>query len=421
MQTLMRIATRSPSIKPKRFDDVIDRLNHYYTLIILIAFAFTVTMHSYVGKPIVCWAPKHFTGSHIKYSNSFCWVRNTYFLNFLDAVPKRGEPRDYILYYQWMPFVFMAQALLFHLPNLFWRNLNSKAGVDCDDILQNTYTFVKQRDYEKSEKYRNLIITQTDRFLTKSKKIDVNKGFVERFRQFVLSPINPFSSKSYGHYLFTIYMMTKCLYIINIVAQLFVLNQLFSNKYNLFGLDMFNAMISNDESGVFNNSTFPRVTMCDLKIRRLGNVQDYTLQCVLPVNLYTEKMYAFLYFWFLMVSVINIINLFVWLAVGFSKNDKRNYIKNHLHDGSIKNNTFLDQFIFDYLRLDGILLLKLIGHNTSSLTVNILIIGLWKKFLTYKIGPKRKDSDLNEKTNVAPLPPSDEKQTLINNDNKLAV
>lgn len=110
MDGIVNFFKEIPSIKSKRDDDFADRLSSRYTAFLLVIFAIIVSLHSYVGDPIKCWHPVHFTGSHSKYTNSYCWVKNTYYLHFSEPIPAPGEPRKVIPYYQWIPFILIAQV-----------------------------------------------------------------------------------------------------------------------------------------------------------------------------------------------------------------------------------------------------------------------------------------------------------------------
>ena len=79
--------------------------------------------------------------SHTKYTNSYCWVRNTYFLPYDEDVPEEYERRTMIPYYQWIPFILIGQALFFYVPSVVWHGLNQKSGVDADNILASANTF----------------------------------------------------------------------------------------------------------------------------------------------------------------------------------------------------------------------------------------------------------------------------------------
>ena len=73
-----------------------------------------ISLTQYVGVPIVCWAPQHFKGSWIKFTNSYCWVKNTYYLPWQNDVPHIGDPgedyKEYVQYYQWIPFILIVQV-----------------------------------------------------------------------------------------------------------------------------------------------------------------------------------------------------------------------------------------------------------------------------------------------------------------------
>lgn len=50
-------------------DSFCDRLSNRYTVSILVIFSIMLTTRQYVGEPISCWCPPHFTSSMVDYTN----------------------------------------------------------------------------------------------------------------------------------------------------------------------------------------------------------------------------------------------------------------------------------------------------------------------------------------------------------------
>jgi len=70
--------------------------------------------------------------------------------------------------------------------------------------------------------------------------------------------------------------------------------------------------------------------MCDFKLRRLGSIQRYSVQCVLPVNLFNEKIFLFLWFWIIFIALVTLISMLVWTVRSVVAIDRTRYIKKHL-------------------------------------------------------------------------------------------
>ena len=154
--------------------------------------------------------------------------------------------------------------------------------------------------------------------------------------------------------------------------------------------------------------------MCDFKVRRLGNVHRYTVQCVLPINLYTEKIYIFLWFWLIFVAAASIVGFTTWLLRMLMRGDKVAYAKNHLKSIPELKTEDLDIFIDHYLQQDGMFLLRLIGHNTNNITVTEIMEELYGKFIEKqrKTLPQPPPSQNPDMTIGADQPDYSEKQPL---------
>lgn len=179
----------------------------------------------------------------------------------------------------------------------------------------------------------------------------------------------------------TLFLFHKVLYILNIFLQLFMLNKLLGTPYNMFGLEVLQGMVKPDHHWIESGRiAFPRVTMCDFNVRRLGNLHRYAVQCTLPLNLFNEKIYVFLWFWFVFVLICSFLGFFTWLIRMLLPNDRLIFIQNHLNNLSRLHDNheikLSKLFVMDYLGQDGVFILRLISHNTNNITTEI-ICNIW--------------------------------------------
>lgn len=185
-----------------------------------------------------------------------------------------------------------------------------------------------------------------------------------------------------GNCLVSLYLFVKLLMFANAVGQLFLVNAFLGQDFHLYGIQVIRSIIEGDDWTA--SPRFPRITMCDFKVRRLGNVQRYTVQCVLPINLFNEKIFLFLWVWMVFVCVVTGVGLLTWLLRALFRVDGHRYIKKHLRlMGKLQRDAdkkLAVRFVEDYLRMDGVFLMRLVGHNTNALTVTEFVCQLWDNF-----------------------------------------
>ena len=215
------------------------------------------------------------------------------------------------------------------------------------------------------------------------------------------------SGKFLGNYLMVLYFFVKLAFIANCLSQLFVLNLLLGHEFHKFGFELMDK-IWRGKGWDTGSRIFPKISMCDFKIREVGNPKvshRYTVQCVLPINLFNQQIFTFIWFWYALVLCINIYSLCVWTyrflplkreryiarrieimrqALLWRNKNPLNFEATAAQAADLQMHEFerdlIRHFVHDYLESDGLFILRVLSANTSDFVCTELIQELWKYY-----------------------------------------
>ena len=245
-------------------DDFYDRISRRYSVILLMIFTILVSTKQYVGEPIACFCPAHFTGTHVEYTNNICWISNTYFVSFDRLLPKYPDPKTehFIYFYQYVPFILIIQAIFFYLPSIIWSSLNSKSGYDLGMLV----TQARISDTYSSE-MRETSVKHLARYIDRTLEYHRQKRFeyLEQFRSLKCSSFMTFFMFNNHitmreNHLMWAFLFTKILYLLNAIGQLYLLNFFLGNDYHMYGFAVMRALFTGNNENWTITPRFPRVT-----------------------------------------------------------------------------------------------------------------------------------------------------------------
>ncbi len=323
-----------------------------------------------------CWVPAQFKASYEKYADSYCWIAGSWYTPMDKELPldDRERKQHRIRYYQWVPFLLLFQAILCYIPRIIWRSLNVRSGLDLVNLVDAAIKYESVDKFTDREKIMSYIVKNVERYIGarkcryerlygkqvsldyEKKKLHESRKDEEKIKsggsysyssgrlvnqraktcchsffkslKCVLSTVCFWTGKRLGTYLVVLYMFVKSLWVTNAVSQLFLLNRFIGNDYHAFGFEIIEMLMSGQEWHEMRH--FPRVTYCDFKIREIGNQHDWTVQCVLRINLFNEVIYIFMWFWLCILAVFSLIDFLTWMMRLIVPGDKLRFIKRHI-------------------------------------------------------------------------------------------
>ncbi|PSN34616.1 Innexin shaking-B [Blattella germanica] len=321
---------------------MIFRLHYQATFTMLLVFTLILAANQYVGKPIRCMT--HMGEKPEEVLDTFCWIHSTYTITsafakkvgvevaYPGVESSKGNDQEIKVYrfYQWVSFCLVFQALLFYAPRWLWKSWEGgklqalKMDLDVGVIAP--------ADKESKEKMMLDYIEAN---------LDYNDAWALK------------------------YYFCELLALINVVGQMFLMNRFFDGEFMRYGIDVINFSQTDQEDRVDPMIyIFPRMTKCTFfKYGLSGEVERHDSICILPLNIVNEKIYIFLWFWFIILAILTCILVSYRIAILFSPALRRRLLK--LHYRRLITDDDIDTIV-SHTRIGDWFLLYMIGNNIDS-------------------------------------------------------
>ncbi|KAH7725522.1 INX-6 protein [Aphelenchoides avenae] len=329
--------------------DLAGRLNSRFTVTILAVSASLLLSIHFWGDPMTCWTPAEFPSIWQSFVNRYCYVHGTYFSHLEEPLDfdEKERTKQFVDYYQWVPYILAVQALFFFLPRFVWSVLSSFSGYDLPHTVQYVYELWKGI---KGANFPNRYET-----------------FHKQGAVYIWDGIRLAKRYHRGHMLYY-YVLYTIIQAFNAWFMFVWLNSVVDSPlYSFSGPSVVTDILAGkdwQETG-----HFPRITHCDFTRRKLASVQTETVLCVLTLNIYYEKLLVFLYFWMLFVCLVSTVNCFSWMLTLCRPERSYRKIRSYLnvYSGSV----YLDKFL-RALGPDGIFIIHQISLNVGDLPASYL-------------------------------------------------
>lgn len=99
------------------------------------------------------------------------------------------------------------------------------------------------------------------------------------------------------------------------------------------------------------------------------------------INMFNEKIFLFLWFWFFLVSVITLFSMAHWIIISLLPGQREKFIRKYLKATDvITDRQSVKKFAHKFLGHDGVFCLRMISAHAGDIMATELIVALWHDF-----------------------------------------
>lgn len=301
---LSSFAAIAPHLRHKlrkiSIDNLAFKFHYRATFIILLVCTILVTSRQYIGEHIRCITggtiPEHVINTFCFFTTTFTVIRHlneSQLQSGLLPHPgigplKEDDPIRHHAYYQWVPFILFAQAMMFYLPHNLWRSWEGgkiKALVDGLQMISLSRHVKTEEDLKINKTY-----TLPSQHTVDGRVRRIKAAFLQHIR------VNRFWASRL--------IICEHLNLLNLIIQVAFTNRFLGGQFYSLGVDF----IRDDFDGIMDSldMVFPKVTKCHFyKYGASGTIQKLDALCVMALNVMNEKIFIFLWFWYIVLAFVS--------------------------------------------------------------------------------------------------------------------
>ncbi|XP_030372535.1 innexin inx4 [Scaptodrosophila lebanonensis] len=304
--------------KSVRIYDLVFTLHSKCTVALLLACTCLLSAKQYFGDPIQCISDLKFSD----YVHSYCWTMGTYIWSYdykklspsdreyllnkakgayenatknsatpgtnllyiqYEQIPRGAKTeRIFLRYYQWVVLVLLLQSFVFYFPAFLWKVWEGgRLKYLCAEL------------HHKLDKEK---ITSRLGALVEYFRSDYKDAHFRYFASYVLCEVMNFTISIVNMLLLNVFLDNFWAHYIEAL-----------NVVPSYNWDLWNHIVSR---------IFPKIAKCQLQIYGAGGSNSvYDNLCLLPLNIVNEKIFAFLWIWFILMALLAGLKLFYRLLV----------------------------------------------------------------------------------------------------------
>ena len=317
-------------------------------------------------------------------------VVTMYLKQFIEVMLFSATPGSKMVnYYKYAPIVLMLMSFFFALPHYIWQvMLNLLHGLNLENVMEAATGMLDPISNSVTDDQADLVADRLLQFSQLEKAHQENPSASKRANLMArigggaLTKKCSFRLPFSGCRLFIAYMITKVLYIVNVCLTLWGVGVFLDvSPWDYLGKIMRGLSFHPEYASQF-SGRFPTVTICQYtgEAQVIGKLLRLTNICVIPFNIYYDKIFAVFYIIYVVLLVLFVVSVINWL---YKCCNSQKFFEKYLRVDVSSASSALKQWD-SIVSLDLIFVLRLIENNSDWIVAYHIVQKLQEKLSVAK-------------------------------------